>query len=64
MHWGDEHFAGDGGPPLQLRHRDCGGAIDDRRTCERCGRTLAVGDVTAVAGPGADEAVRDRLSAV
>jgi DNA-binding HxlR family transcriptional regulator len=53
MHWGDRHLAGDAGPPLVLEHRDCGGRVDDRRLCERCGAALEVRDVLAVPGPGA-----------
>ena len=53
MKWGDRYTAPDAGPPVVLEHRDCGGAIDEHRTCERCGTKLSVRDSRAVAGPGA-----------
>jgi DNA-binding HxlR family transcriptional regulator len=52
LHWGDRHAAPDG-PPVVLRHRECGGSLDDRRRCVRCGAELVARDVVAVAGPGA-----------
>jgi DNA-binding HxlR family transcriptional regulator len=57
MQWGDKHLAGEEGPPMALEHRDCGGAIDDRRVCERCGAELGPRDVGVVAGAGASERV-------
>lgn len=36
MRWGDEHLAGDGGPPLVLQH-SCGSALVARVVCEACG---------------------------
>jgi DNA-binding HxlR family transcriptional regulator len=33
MDWGDRHRAGEGGPPVSLRHRDCGGEIHAQLTC-------------------------------
>ena len=48
MKWGDRHLAGDAGPPVMLRHRGCGGAVDDRRMCERCGALLEARDAEAV----------------
>jgi DNA-binding HxlR family transcriptional regulator len=53
LKFGDRHLAGEAGPPLILLHRECGGEIDDRRICTRCGAALEVGDVEAKAGPGA-----------
>lgn len=58
MKWGDTYLAGDAGPPMVLTHRECGGTIDDRRTCERCGAVVAARDVLALAGPGAALAAR------
>jgi DNA-binding HxlR family transcriptional regulator len=52
LQWGDRHAAPEG-PPVVLRHRDCGGELDDRRRCLRCGAELVAQDVVAVAGPGA-----------
>ncbi len=51
--WGDRHAAPAGGPPVVIRHRGCGGALGERRTCTRCGAQLELHDVRAEAGPGA-----------
>jgi len=60
MAWGDRH-ASPSGPPLLLEHKGCGGGIDDRRICDRCGERLSVRDARAVPGPGATRWVRERL---
>jgi DNA-binding HxlR family transcriptional regulator len=52
MRWGDKHAAPNG-PPRVLRHRDCGGPIDDHMVCEKCGAALSVRDVETLRGPGA-----------
>jgi DNA-binding HxlR family transcriptional regulator len=49
--WGDRYLAPDG-PPVLVRHRDCGGELDERLLCSRCGAELGPGDVTAETGPG------------
>ena len=48
MRWGDEHLAGDGGPPLVLRHR-CGHRMVAQVVCEACGEPLEARDTTPVA---------------
>ena len=53
MTWGDKHAPPPGGPATIVRHRGCGGAIDDQRTCDKCGATVAVADVRPEPGPGA-----------
>lgn len=50
IHWGDKHYPRPGEPPIVLVHRDCGGAIDDRRICKRCGEPLSVRDAIALSG--------------
>jgi DNA-binding HxlR family transcriptional regulator len=50
LKWGDRHAAPDG-PPVVLTHRGCGGEVDDRRRCARCGAELEARDVRAVPGP-------------
>lgn len=35
--WGDKHEPGGAGPPIVVRHKACGGEIDDHFTCTRCG---------------------------
>jgi DNA-binding HxlR family transcriptional regulator len=52
MQFGDRHYA-PAGPPVLLAHKDCGGAVDEHRTCERCGARLTARDVRGHAGPGA-----------
>lgn len=51
--WGDRHSAPAAGPPVVIRHRDCGGTLGEHRACTRCGKQLELGDVRAEAGPGA-----------
>lgn len=34
MDWGDRHRSGQDGPPVSLRHRDCGAAVHARLSCE------------------------------
>jgi DNA-binding HxlR family transcriptional regulator len=53
MQWGDQFVPGANGPPVVLRHADCGGTVGPRRTCTRCGTPLELDDVRAEAGPGA-----------
>jgi hypothetical protein len=52
MKWGDKHAAS-GGPPVVLRHVDCGGEVDDRRICSKCSKPLEPDAVRAELGPGA-----------
>jgi DNA-binding HxlR family transcriptional regulator len=42
--YGDAHLSPDG-PPMIVTHRDCGGELDDRRMCKRCGAALDRRDV-------------------
>src|SRR3954453_7173178 len=37
MKWGDRHEPADAGRPTLILHRDCGGEVDERFRCERCG---------------------------
>ena len=53
MQWGDQHAVGPGGPPVVLRHRDCGEPVWLGLSC-RAGHALASArEVTPVPGPGA-----------
>jgi DNA-binding HxlR family transcriptional regulator len=52
MKWGDRHLFPDG-PPVVLIHKGCGGEIDDRRTCGRCGDAVEAWQSEARLGPGA-----------
>jgi DNA-binding HxlR family transcriptional regulator len=51
--YGDKHLAGSEGPPQLILHKECGGQVNDRRICERCGKQLEVREARAVPGPGA-----------
>lgn len=54
MDWGDRHLA-DAGPPVVIRHKECGGIVDGRGHCERCGERLDARDAYAEPGPGTAE---------
>jgi DNA-binding HxlR family transcriptional regulator len=58
--WGDRHAAADG-PPVVLEHRDCGGRVNDRRICEKCGALLGPRDVKARRGPALADAPGDGI---
>lgn len=53
MHWGDRYLA-DAGAPLVIHHKECGGTVDERGCCERCGARLEARDAYAEPGPGSD----------
>jgi DNA-binding HxlR family transcriptional regulator len=55
MQWGDRYAAPAAGPPIVIRHKDCGGVLGERRICTRCGQPLGVRDVRGEAGPGASQ---------
>lgn len=65
MQWGDRYAATDAGPPVVLRHRDCGGEVTGHRTCAECREPLGPRDVVAEVGPGAapDHPLRRRARA-
>jgi len=52
LRWGDRHAAPNG-PPIVIRHKQCGGELGDRRICTGCGEKLTARNVRAEAGPGA-----------
>ena len=52
LKWGDRHAAPNG-PPVILEHKGCGGEVDDRRRCTKCGAELEARDAVARRGPGA-----------
>jgi len=53
MSWGDRHVSGAGNEPTIVEHRECGGRLDGRGRCERCGALVDARDVVAKPGPGA-----------
>ncbi len=52
LQFGDAYYAPDG-PPVVLRHKECGGQVDEHRICDTCGKRLTARDVTGRPGPGA-----------
>ena len=48
--WGDRYMADDG-PPLKVRHRDCGGEPTIHLTCDRCGEPVTARDAEVRPGP-------------
>ncbi|HEX6023769.1 MAG TPA: helix-turn-helix domain-containing protein [Solirubrobacter sp.] len=52
LYFGDRYYAPNG-PPVVVRHKECGGTLDAHQTCERCGAKLTARDVRAHPGPGA-----------
>ena len=47
LQWGDRH-AIEGERPVILRHRECGGELDDRRRCTACGADVTVTEAVAL----------------
>jgi DNA-binding HxlR family transcriptional regulator len=53
MHFGDKWEPLPGGRPMIVVHKgECGGEIDDRRICKKCGKPLTVREARAIEGPG------------
>lgn len=52
MKWGDRHYSEPAGPPRLTLHRDCGGRVDERLLCERCGGRVDVPELEIAPGPG------------
>jgi DNA-binding HxlR family transcriptional regulator len=51
--WGDQHYAGEDGPPRILRHRSCGGRLDFTLRCKKCGAEIKDGrEINIAPGPG------------
>jgi DNA-binding HxlR family transcriptional regulator len=51
MRWGDAHFGDPNGPPIVLRHHECGEIADARLTCSHCGGEVDARNVTPEPGP-------------
>jgi DNA-binding HxlR family transcriptional regulator len=47
LQWGDR-YAIEGERPMIIAHRGCGGELDDRRRCLRCGADVSAREVLAV----------------
>ncbi len=52
MRRGDKYLAGPEGPPIVLRHHDCGKLAEPTLTCGRCGKPITPYNVTPEPGPG------------
>lgn len=46
MQWGDKWMAGDAGPPLSLKHINCGHDLEPVMSCRQCGEAVSARDVT------------------
>jgi DNA-binding HxlR family transcriptional regulator len=55
MSWGDRYVYTEGKPRLIL-HKECGGQIDERLHCSKCGAELGPTDVYVEPGPAAAKA--------
>jgi DNA-binding HxlR family transcriptional regulator len=60
MRWGDKYLASPEGPPIVLRHHECGKIAAPALVCAKCGNELTARNVTPEPGP----AFRDRTAAV
>jgi hypothetical protein len=49
--WGDRYTAGDAGPPVLLRHHDCGQLTTAEVRCACCGEVLHADAVGIEPGP-------------
>jgi DNA-binding HxlR family transcriptional regulator len=49
--WGDRYMAEDG-PPVEVRHKGCGGAPTIELRCSKCGEEVGARDAEGQLGPG------------
>ncbi len=49
--WGDRYMA-DEGPPIEVRHKGCGGEPTLELRCSKCGEEVGARDAEAIPGPG------------
>ena len=56
--WGDRYYADDG-PPRVCKHKGCGGRMDARLNCRKCGQALGYRDIYIEWGPGIDAEMRE-----
>jgi DNA-binding HxlR family transcriptional regulator len=52
MRWGDDYLAGSEGPPIALRHNECGHIADPYLACRHCGEEIDARSVTPERGKG------------
>jgi DNA-binding HxlR family transcriptional regulator len=53
VRWGDRWTAGEAGPPVLYRHRDCGQISHVVPHCSACGKPMHAADIDIEPGPGA-----------
>ena len=53
LQWGDRYAVGPAGPPVELRHRDCGEPVHVQLSCATGHVLDSAREVTPVPGPGA-----------
>jgi DNA-binding HxlR family transcriptional regulator len=51
MHWGDRWYGHDG-PPVRIRHLECGHDTTAIAACAHCQRPLTIDNTTQLPGPG------------
>lgn len=51
--WGDRWRSGPEGPPMLIRHRDCGEVVEAEVCCSNCGERLRADNTRLEPGPGA-----------
>jgi DNA-binding HxlR family transcriptional regulator len=52
MKWGDRHAPNPDGPPVVVRHRGCGGEVNELLHCSLCGEAVTPRTSEAAPGPG------------
>ncbi|MDQ1649834.1 MAG: hypothetical protein QOG60_1891, partial [Frankiaceae bacterium] len=52
LQWGDRHLGDDSGPPVEVRHRGCGGAVEAVVRCAEDGKVLTPAETQLTPGPG------------
>ena len=60
--WGDE-WAAPLGPPVLAEHAECGGPVEQRLACNRCGETVSLDEIASRPGPGSQSGGRQATSA-
>jgi DNA-binding HxlR family transcriptional regulator len=51
--WGDRWQSGAEGPPMLIRHKECGEAVEATVSCSHCGEPLHADNTRLEPGPGA-----------
>jgi DNA-binding HxlR family transcriptional regulator len=52
IYWGDR-WAAPHGPPVIFQHNGCGGELEQRLVCARCGELVTSDEIQSQPGPGA-----------